>query len=42
MIPDERFLHLNSTIIKDLAKYGADLKKFVPKNIENKLKDKLK
>ena len=42
MIPNERFLHLNSTIIKDLAKHGAGLKKFVPKNIEDKLKDKLK
>ena len=42
MIPDEKFLHLNSTIIKDLARHGADLTKFVPKNIEDKLKDKLK
>jgi len=42
MIPNEKFLHLNSTIIKDLARHGADLKKFVPKNIEDKLKDKLK
>ena len=42
MIPDEKFLHLNSTIIKDLARHGADLTKFVPKNIEDKLKDKLR
>ena len=42
MIPNEKFLHLNSTIIKDLARHGADLKKFVPKNIEDKLRDKLK
>ena len=42
MIPDEKFLHLNSTIIKDLARHGADLTKFVPKNIEEKLKDKLR
>ena len=42
MIPDEKFLHLNSTIIKDLARHGADLTKFVQKNIEDKLKDKLR
>ena len=42
MIPNEKFLHLNSTIIKDLARHGADLTKFVQKNIEDKLKDKLR
>ena len=41
MIPDEKFLHLNSTIIKDLAKHDAELTKFVPKNIEKRLKEKL-
>ncbi len=29
-------------LIKDLARHGADLTKFVPKNIEDKLKDKLR
>tara|TARA_B100001250_G_scaffold102749_2_gene86564 strand:- start:2441 stop:2920 length:480 start_codon:yes stop_codon:yes gene_type:complete len=42
MIPDEKFLHLNSTIIKDLAKHDAELTKFVPANIEKRLKEKLK
>ena len=41
MIPDEKFLHLNSTIIKDLAKHDAELTKFVPENIEKRLKGKL-
>ena len=42
MVSNEKFLHLNSTIIRELAKYNTDLSKFVPKSIENKLIDKMK
>ena len=42
MVSNEKFLHLNSTIIKELAKYDTDLSKFVPKSIENILIKKMK
>ena len=37
MVSNEKFLHLNSTIIRELAKYNTDLSKFVPKSIEKRL-----
>ena len=42
MVSNEKFLHLNSTIIRELAKYSSDLSKFVPKSIEEKLIKKMK
>ena len=42
MVSNEKFLHLNSTIIRELAKYSSDLSKFVPNSIEEKLIKKMK
>ena len=42
MVSNEKFLHLNSTIIRELAKYNTDLSKFVPKSIEKRLIKKMK
>ena len=42
MVSNEKFLHLNSTIIKELAKYDTDLSKFVPKSVEDILIKKMK
>ena len=42
MVSNERFLHLNSSIIRELAEYKTDLSKFVPKNIEERLVNKFK
>lgn len=30
---DEKYTYLSSTVVKEMAKYGADLKKFVPREI---------
>jgi pantetheine-phosphate adenylyltransferase len=30
MMPDEKFIHLNSTVVKDVAKNGGDVTAFVP------------
>ena len=42
MVSNEKFLHLNSSIIRELAEYNTDLSKFVPKNVEIRLMEKLK
>lgn len=42
MVSNEKFLHLNSSIIRELAEYNTDLSKFVPKSVENRLLNKLK
>ena len=42
MVSNEKFLHLNSSIIRELAEYKTDLSKFVPKNVEKRLMKKLK
>ena len=42
MVSNERFLHLNSSIIRELAEYNTDLSKFVPKSVEKRLINKLK
>ena len=30
MMPDEKYIHLNSTVVKDVAKNGGDISAFVP------------
>ena len=30
MMPDEKFIHLNSTVVKDVSKNGGDVSAFVP------------
>lgn len=40
MMPSQENIFLSSTLIKDIAKHGGDLSKFVTKNVEEKLLDK--
>ncbi len=41
LMPNENYTYLNSTIVKDVARFGGDIDKFVTKMVERKLKDKL-
>ncbi|ROL60114.1 pantetheine-phosphate adenylyltransferase [Bacteroidetes/Chlorobi group bacterium MS-B_bin-24] len=40
LMPNEKFTYLNSSIIRELAQYGADISDFVPLCVEKKLKEK--
>ena len=42
MMPNEDYSYLSSKLIKEVARLGADVSKFVPENVEKKLKGKLK
>ena len=37
MMPDEKYIHLNSTVIKDVAKLGGDISDYVPKCVQDAL-----
>ena len=34
MMPDEKYIHLNSTVIKDVARLGGDISDYVPKCVQ--------
>tara|TARA_Y100000591_G_C21566116_1_gene561039 strand:+ start:236 stop:715 length:480 start_codon:yes stop_codon:yes gene_type:complete len=34
MMPDEKYIHLNSTVIKDVARLGGDISDYVPDNVK--------
>src|SRR5574341_1176352 len=40
LMPSARYTFLSSTMIKDIARFGGDISKFVPKMVERKLKEK--
>ncbi len=40
MMPHERYTYLNSTIIRELSRYGADVSDFVPPCVAQALHDK--
>jgi pantetheine-phosphate adenylyltransferase len=40
MMPDEKFIHLNSTVVKDVSKNGGDVSAFVPTSVEKALFNK--
>ncbi|HES59018.1 MAG TPA: pantetheine-phosphate adenylyltransferase, partial [Caldithrix sp.] len=40
MVPNEKYTYLNSTIVKDVAKNGGNVKNFVTKFVEEKLINK--
>ena len=40
MMPDEKYIHLNSTIIKDVSKLGGDISDYVPDNVKSALYSK--
>ena len=37
MMPDEKYIHLNSTVVKDVAKNGGDVSAFVTKYVNREL-----
>ena len=37
MMPDEKYIHLNSTVVKDVAKNGGDISAFVPNCVSRAL-----
>ena len=40
MMPDEKYIHLNSTVIKDVARLGGDISDYVPKCVQDALYDR--
>ena len=40
MMPDERYMHLNSTVVKEIAALEGDISAFVPAIVEPQLKSK--
>ncbi len=42
MMPKESYSYLSSRLIKEVACLGADISAFVTRNVENKLREKLK
>ena len=42
LMPHERYTYLNSSIIRELAKYKQDVREFVPDVVYKKLKEKFK
>ena len=37
MMPDGKYIHLNSTVIKDVARLGGDISDYVPKCVQDAL-----
>ena len=37
MMPDEKYIHINSTVLKDVAKNNGDISAFVPKCVNDAL-----
>ncbi|MBN1352571.1 pantetheine-phosphate adenylyltransferase [candidate division KSB1 bacterium] len=42
LMPHERYTYLNSTIVKELSRYGAKIEGFVSSFVARKLKEKMK
>ncbi len=42
MMPAEKFIHLNSTVVKDVAKLGGDISSYVPAGVLDRLNSKFK
>tara|TARA_E500000075_G_C6819677_1_gene234860 strand:+ start:204 stop:683 length:480 start_codon:yes stop_codon:yes gene_type:complete len=40
MMPDEKYIHLNSTVIKDVARLGGNISDYVPKCVQDALYEK--
>ena len=41
MMPDEKYMHLNSTVVKEIAALEGDISAYVPAIVEAQLKSKL-
>ena len=42
MMPDEKYIHLNSTVIKDVARLGGDISGYVPESVKSALLEKFR
>ncbi|MBD3346236.1 MAG: pantetheine-phosphate adenylyltransferase [Chitinivibrionales bacterium] len=42
LMPNEKYTYLNSTMVKEIAKLGGDISKFVPQCVERHMLKKLK
>ena len=42
MVPDEKYIYLSSSIVKELAMYNKNINKFVPDEVAKKLFEQLK
>lgn len=42
MMPSQEYIHISSTIVKDIARHGGCLKGLVPTNVERALKEKFR
>jgi pantetheine-phosphate adenylyltransferase len=42
LMPNEKYSYINSTIVKEVARYGGNIEKFVTKYVAEKLKEKFK
>ena len=40
MVTSEKYIHLNSSVVKDVARLKGDISNFVPPVVMGKLKDK--
>lgn len=40
LMPAQEYIHLNSTLIKEVSSFNGDITEYVPKNVENKLNEK--
>ena len=40
MMPHERYTHVSSSLIKEVASFGGDMSKYVPSSVESALKEK--
>ena len=40
MMPDEKYIHLNSTVVKDVVRLGGNIDEFVPKPVKDILLSK--
>ena len=41
LMPHEKYTYLNSSVVKEVARCGGDVSSFVPKLVENKLKERI-
>lgn len=42
LLPNEKYTYLNSSIVRELARYGKDVSEFVPPIVSERLKSKFK
>lgn len=40
MMPDEKYIHINSTVVKDVSRLHGNISTYVPKNVKECLKNK--